>query len=109
MKNFVRRIENFECEICGNLVKGDGYTDHCPHCLYGKHVDETVPGDRKSACGGLMEPVGIRKKKGKLQIEYRCQKCGKVFFCKTSKEDEISSFPLLFSPIGPKPPKAGRR
>jgi Zn finger protein HypA/HybF involved in hydrogenase expression len=37
MKNFVRRKENFICEACGKKVTGDGYTDHCPACLWGKH------------------------------------------------------------------------
>jgi len=74
-KKFQKRIENFVCEKCGVLVKGNGYTDHCPNCLWSKHVDNN-PGDRKNRCGGLMEPVGLEIKKGEYIIHYRCTKCG---------------------------------
>lgn len=73
-KRFTKKVENFHCEVCGKNVKGDGYTDHCPNCLYSKHVD-FYPGDRKADCGGLMEPIGVRHKNEKWQILYRCQKC----------------------------------
>ena len=56
-KRFTRTIENFTCGICGTEVKGSGYTDHCPKCLWSEHVD-IFPGDRKAECGGLMEPIG---------------------------------------------------
>ncbi|MFA6992594.1 MAG: RNHCP domain-containing protein, partial [Candidatus Gracilibacteria bacterium] len=38
-KRFSRTIEDFVCEKCGAKVKGDGYTNHCPKCLWSKHVD----------------------------------------------------------------------
>ncbi len=80
MKNFVRVKENFVCEKCGAGVAGDGYTDHCPKCLWGKHRDEEVPGDRKSGCGGMMEPVKTEYINGKFRINYRCLMCGKIFW-----------------------------
>ena len=61
MKRFSRRTEDFTCEHCGTKVKGNGYTNHCPQCLYSKHVDIN-PGDRLSDCGGLMEPIDIEQK-----------------------------------------------
>jgi len=94
-KNFVRKIENFTCESCGYSVEGNGYTDHCPMCLYGKHVDEEIPGDRKSLCGGLFEPVGTRVKGDKKQIKYRCQKCNEVSYCKLAKDDDFDVFLFL--------------
>jgi len=39
VRKFSKKVENFTCEACGNKVKGSGYTDHCPNCLYSKHVD----------------------------------------------------------------------
>lgn len=39
-KNFTRVIEDFICENCGTEVKGNGYTNHCPKCLWSKHVDK---------------------------------------------------------------------
>jgi len=74
-KKFQRKIEDFVCENCGEKIKGNGYTNHCPFCLWSKHVDIN-PGDRQSPCRGLMEPIGIEIKSGDKTIYYQCQKCG---------------------------------
>ena len=74
-KKFQRKIEDFICGKCGTKVKGSGYTDHCPVCLWSKHVDIN-PGDRQSDCGGPMEPIGAEVKSGDYLIYYKCQKCG---------------------------------
>lgn len=87
-KKFQRRTENFICENCGQEVVGDGYTDHCPNCLWGKHVDVN-PGDRMSSCGGLMEPIGIELKAGKYIIEYKCKKCNYKFHVKSAGSDNV--------------------
>lgn len=75
MKKFQRNIEDFVCEHCGTKVSGNGYTNHCPQCLYSKHVDIN-PGDRASDCGGLMEPIDVEIKNGSYVLVQRCQKCG---------------------------------
>ena len=49
---FIRKTEDFICEHCGREVRGNGYTNHCPYCLWSKHVDIN-PGDRAAGCGGL--------------------------------------------------------
>lgn len=73
---FQRRIEDFACEHCGALVKGDGYTNHCPKCLWSKHVDVN-PGDRAATCGGMMEPVSVEGSSGsQYRICHRCIICG---------------------------------
>lgn len=68
--------ENFICEHCNNEVKKLKYTarDHCPICLYSKHVD-IMPGDRENTCHGLLKPVGIEKFKNTYKILYKCDKC----------------------------------
>ncbi len=88
MKTFQRTKEDFICEHCGTEVKGDGYANHCPHCLYSKHVDIN-PGDREEDCGGLMEPVDLELKDGKYIIVHRCQRCG---FVRRNKVDEGDDF-----------------
>src|SRR3989344_2693847 len=55
---FKKVIEDFTCEHCDTFVEGDGYTNHCPKCLWSLHVDNE-PGDRANNCNGLMEPFGI--------------------------------------------------
>ncbi|MDO8570668.1 MAG: RNHCP domain-containing protein [Candidatus Daviesbacteria bacterium] len=77
------------CEVCGMFVIGNGYTDHCSNCLYGKHVDDQTPGDRSSDCCGLLKPIGIRSKHGKYQIQYSCAKCSKISYCKTVDNDNF--------------------
>ena len=74
-RKFTRTIEDFVCEQCGQTVKGDGYTNHCPDCLFSKHVDIN-PGDRAEECQGLMEPIAVEIKSGEYTILHRCLRCG---------------------------------
>jgi len=75
MRKFQRKIEDFACEQCGRPVIGNGYTNHCPDCLYSKHVD-IAPGDRAAECGGLMRPVGSELKAGAYYVLHECMRCG---------------------------------
>lgn len=74
-KLFQKRIEDFTCEKCGERVIGDGYTNHCPKCLWSKHVDIN-PGDRASACQGLMKPIKVEVENKEYLMTYHCEKCG---------------------------------
>ncbi|MDP2586916.1 MAG: RNHCP domain-containing protein [Candidatus Komeilibacteria bacterium] len=74
---FKRTKEDFDCENCQSHVKGDGYTNHCPSCLYSKHVDNN-PGDRAAVCGGLMKPVGLDLEKEVYKIRHCCVRCGVI-------------------------------
>lgn len=84
---FQRVKESFDCEYCGIHVEGDGYTDHCPQCLWGKHIDIT-PGDRAHTCGGLMKPIHVVTEGGEMsKIFYRCQICQYEYCNKIADED----------------------
>jgi uncharacterized Zn finger protein len=85
---FIKNTENFVCEKCGVEVLGNGYTNHCPNCLWSKHVDIS-PGDRQSTCGGLMEPIQIIKKGREYSILHRCTKCGLEKPNKAVKDDNF--------------------
>lgn len=74
--NFKRKIENFDCEHCGASVFGNGYTNHCPECLWSKHVDKD-PGDRAEPCGGLMKPHRAEVSAGEISIIHKCISCKK--------------------------------
>lgn len=78
MKRFNMIDEKFICENCKQEVPALGYTarDHCPYCLYSKHVD-ILPGDRSNTCHGLLLPIGIEKYKDTFKIIYKCSKCRK--------------------------------
>jgi hypothetical protein len=92
-KRFQRKKEDFICENCGNMVIGNGYTNHCPICLYSKHVDIN-PGDRLATCKGLMEPVGFETKGSEYVVIQRCKKCG---FERKNKLSDGDNFDVLLN------------
>ena len=89
ISKFTKIDEEFICENCGNKVEKLGYTsrNHCPRCLYSKHIDIN-PGDRQEKCHGLLEPIGleINNKKGYVII-FKCQKCGAIRKNKAAEDD----------------------
>ena len=95
-KKFKRTREDFTCEHCGKQVRGTGYTNHCPRCLWSKHVDIN-PGDRRAECQGLMEPVSLETKAGGYIIVHRCAKCGHEKRNKTSPNDDYEAILKLSS------------
>lgn len=90
IKKFQRNIENFTCEKCGAEVTGDGYTNHCPKCLWSKHVDVN-PGDRRATCGGLMKPTSVDKDGPDYILKHACMTCGHTKPNKVSKEDDFDT------------------
>ncbi len=94
MKRFVRTKEDFTCDQCGTPVIGSGYTNHCPNCLWSKHVDEN-PGDRASLCGGAMEPISVAVSGGTYRILHQCKKCGFTRPQDSAKEDNMEQLIAL--------------
>jgi hypothetical protein len=93
---FIARQEAFGCEHCGCNVeplRNGSYRNHCPQCLYSKHVDEAGPGDRLSLCLGMMEPIRIDQhaKKGWM-IVHRCNVCQKEIRNTAAPDDDLSGF-----------------
>lgn len=77
--------EDFKCENCGRAIPyskfiGTKHRNHCPFCLWSKHVDLEKPGDRKAKCGAKMEPIGLafKKQKNEIMLVHKCLKCGKI-------------------------------
>lgn len=91
----------FQCENCQAYVQpltNGSFRNHCPFCLYSKHLD-VKPGDRLSECRGLMKPIDLdyTSKKG-YQLIHECIQCGKKQRNKiaidTIQEDDIVSLML---------------
>lgn len=82
--------ESFRCEHCKkqNPKASKTCRNHCKYCLYSKHVDASLPGDRQSICHGLMEPEKIlyQAKKG-YQIVHYCLTCGQEKTNKAAEDD----------------------
>lgn len=97
MRKFTVIDEEFQCENCGKQVPKLGYScrNHCPYCLFSKHVDVN-PGDRAENCHGLLEPVGLEidSKKGYV-IVFSCQKCGKRVKNKAAEDDDMDKIIAL--------------
>ena len=105
--------KTFECQNCKNLVKtvgniGTKNRNHCPKCLYSKHVDEKTPGARKSSCKALMKPVGLtfkkshkdkygKEKQGELMIVHRCLKCEKISINRAAGDDNADEILKIYN------------
>jgi len=85
---FKKTKENFVCDRCGTQVIGNGYTNHCPNCLWSKHVD-IRPGDRASDCKGLMKPIEIVTEGGEYSIIHQCEICAHKQKNKISPSDNF--------------------
>ena len=98
---FKKNTENFVCQKCGFEVIGTGYTNHCPECLWSRHVD-IFPGDRAEICGGMMEPIRVEKKGKEYTIIHKCQKCGLEKPNKAVKEDNFQMLVQISAESGNK-------
>lgn len=89
-KRFTKNDAGFVCEHCKREVSALGYTsrDHCPYCLYSKHVD-VLPGDRANPCRGLLKPVQtLPDAKRGFIVLYRCESCGKTHRNAAARDDD---------------------
>jgi len=88
--------ESFICEHCWEKVEAHpewSARNHCPKCLYSKHLDKDFPWDRKSECKWKMKPIWIDHKKNKwYMIKHKCEKCWKEILNKVSPDDNFIEF-----------------
>jgi hypothetical protein len=96
--------QNFKCVQCGVFVtairelSGVNNRNHCPFCLWSRHMDHLTPGDRKSDCLSRMQPVGLTMKQihkrygqnhqGELMLIHLCTGCGKVSINRIAADDD---------------------
>lgn len=88
--------EAFKCHNCkafiGMPLTGGRHRNHCPNCLWSLHVDARTPGDRRSDCRSLMQPVGLMvRRNGEQALVHACRGCGVVRHCRVAADDH----PLL--------------
>lgn len=95
--------QEFICSHCGRKVFYDRsintkHRNHCPYCLWSKHLDLDESGDRKSACQDEMKPIGLtfkqeginkygRTKQGELMLIHQCLKCDKISINRLAADD----------------------
>jgi hypothetical protein len=113
-----RRLDrDFTCLHCRNtvsthpLLSGVNNRNHCPYCLYSRHLDLFEAGDRLSACKAGMRPVGLslkRSKKkypgagrGELMLVHLCEECGKASLNRLAADDDADLiFEVYTTPFG---------
>lgn len=82
----------FTCLHCGAVIsptpEGSKHRNHCPHCLWSRHVDLRT-GDRRSGCRGPMEPVGIWvRPDGEWALLHSCRTCGLIRANRIAGDDD---------------------
>ena len=106
------KMGGFICENCKKWVPINKFINtvnrnHCPNCLWSKHVDHNVPGDRMSSCKGRMKPIGLSIKnsrtdkwgkeiRGELMVVHECTICGATSINRILTEDEQEEIMKVF-------------
>lgn len=98
MENHFRCL-NCKKEVVESSYQGTSHRNHCPWCLWSRHVDENNAGDRKSFCKAKMEPVGLTFKnaEGELMLIHRCANCGKISINRIAGDDSEDKILEIFS------------
>ena len=95
-RRFSRKREDFLCDFCNARITGNGYTDHCPNCLWGRHVDVN-PGDRAASCMGPLEPVRTEHDRNGFVITYRCKRCRSEKKMRAAQDDNEVKLAMLLN------------
>ena len=95
---------SFRCRHCridvSSSAPGTAHRNHCPNCLWSRHLDEVRPGDRASDCQASMEPIAITvRKNGEWGLVHRCHGCGELRTNRTAGDDN----PLLLMQLAVRP------
>lgn len=99
-------MNTFSCGHCKKEVSTSGnigthQRNHCPFCLYSKHVD-IAKGDRQETCHGLMLPLALTFKKegngrvGELMLVHQCQRCGRFSINRIAGDDDVAEIMQTF-------------
>jgi DNA-directed RNA polymerase subunit RPC12/RpoP len=103
--------QSFRCGHCkrmiGPLPSGGHHRNHCPYCLYSRHVDAERSGDRASTCRSLMEPIGaFQRPNGEHVLVHRCLGCGFERFNRIAADDDFDLV-LTLPVVPPRSARAG--
>jgi hypothetical protein len=106
---YKRRIaeQGFTCKHCRNYVtchmlfSGVQNRNHCPYCLWSRHLDLYEAGDRLAACKAQMQPVALALKQshnkyarlgvGELMLIHQCTDCGKLSVNRIAADDDAAA------------------
>ncbi len=110
-RSLERSFQEFRCLKCKSYVhidhrlSGVHNRNHCPYCLWSRHLDLSEPGDRLAACRSLMKPIGLtlknslnkyRPDSGELMLVHHCQDCGGFSINRIAADDNLSEIISVF-------------
>jgi hypothetical protein len=97
----------FQCLHChfyvftDPILAGVNNRNHCPYCLWSRHLDLYEAGDRLAVCKATMQPIGLtlkrtrkkygRAQNGELMLIHRCADCGKISVNRIAADDDAAS------------------
>lgn len=101
---------SFRCRHCKLDVPvvaiGTAHRNHCPNCLWSRHLDDDAAGDRDSECGASMEPIAITVRAGgEWVLVHRCTNCATVRLNRSAGDDNplallrLAVRPLALTPF----------
>ena len=119
-----RLFGDFECGHCRLHVSaelrrsGVQNRNHCPYCLWSKHVDLRAAGDRLCACKGPMRPVGLALKRtkkkyapdtarGELMLVHQCAACAAFSLNRVAADDSPQRLMEVLQASLAQPPEVG--
>jgi hypothetical protein len=94
--------DGFLCKNCkkfvpsAEILSGVQNRNHCPYCLWSRHLDLNKAGDRLSACKAPMQPVGVMVKitgkrycrgYGELMLIHLCTECSSFSINRIAADD----------------------
>jgi hypothetical protein len=105
--------QGFTCRHCNMYVTcepaiaGVQNRNHCPYCLWSRHLDWRVAGDRLAGCRAAMRPVGLTTKHsrnkyagerdGELMLIHRCSVCAKLVINRIAADDNPAAILALLA------------
>jgi hypothetical protein len=91
---------------CDPTLAGVQNRNHCPYCLWSRHLDWRVAGDRLAGCRATMQPIGLTLKRsrnkyaaerdGELMLIHRCTICAKVAINRIAADDCATAIMQIF-------------
>jgi hypothetical protein len=92
-----RCIQCQQLVVCAPIIAGVQNRNHCPACLWSRHLDWREAGDRRSTCRAAMQPIGLttkrsrnkyaREQDGELMLIHRCTGCDTLVINRIAADD----------------------
>lgn len=102
---------DFRCKHChyyvstNPILSGVNNRNHCPYCLYSRHLDLNRAGDRLAACKEKMRPVALALKQthkkygynqGELMLVHQCLECNRISINRIAADDDAEMIISIF-------------